>query len=189
MSRSNWVIMALMVSWLATNWATARARCSAAAASRCRSARSRDDPLLVADGVEDLGLDPLVERLADALGNVGRGADDVLGQAEVVQGGLGLPRGDLAAGRLEPLLDVAGELLAGDVVFLLALLERGPVRGGAPAAGRTRREGRGDREPDRLPAAGAGAGSPAGRSRRLDRRRRRGRPAAGPAQAPGTPPA
>ena len=34
------------------------------------------DPLLVADRVQHLGLDSLVQRPADALGNVGRGANE-----------------------------------------------------------------------------------------------------------------
>ena len=40
MSRANWVIIALMVSWLVVNSETARDRCAEAASSRCCSARS-----------------------------------------------------------------------------------------------------------------------------------------------------
>ena len=154
---------------------------------RCRFGPFEHDPLLVADGVLHLGLDPPVERLADALRNVGRGADEVLGQAEVVQRGLGLIRRDLAASGLEPLLDVADELLAGDVLFFLAPLERRAARAWlrawavAPAGAGT------IGMPDRLAGcrggwrgrrqAGAGGGT----------RARASRPGpAGPARDPGT---
>ena len=88
---SNWVIMALMVSWLRGELVEGAERCSAAASSRGPLGALGDDPLLGADGGEHLGLDPAVERRCGRLGDVGRGADDVLGQSEGVQRGLGLP--------------------------------------------------------------------------------------------------
>ena len=95
--RANWVIIALMVSWLVANWEKGRERCFEAASSRCCLGAMSDDAFLIADGGEHLGLDLLVECGADVLGDIGGGADIVLCQAEVAQSGLGLSRSDQVA--------------------------------------------------------------------------------------------
>ena len=82
-----------------------------------------DDAFLIADGGEHLGLDLLVECGADVFGDIGGGADIVLCQAEVAQSGLGLSGSDQVASGLKSLLDVAGELLASNVVLAVAFLQ------------------------------------------------------------------
>ena len=86
---------------------------------------SSDNAFLVAHGGKHLGLNLLVECGADVLGDIGGRADIVLCQAEVAQSGLGLSRSDQVARGLKSLLDVAGELLASNVVFTVACLECG----------------------------------------------------------------
>ena len=136
-----------------------------------------DDSFFVTNRGEYLGLDSLVQGRADALGNVGRGANVVLRQSQIGQCGRGLPRGNQIACRLEPLLDVAGKLLAGDVVFPITFLQRGlgPCTGlrligtGCRGGGDDRNAG------DRLTVAG-GCGHAGGRRRDAGSRRRRCRP-------------
>ncbi len=55
--------------------------------------------------------------------DVGRRADDVLRQTQGIQGGLGLALVEQSAGVLDALLDVVGQLLSGDVLGRLGLLD------------------------------------------------------------------
>ena len=143
---------------------TARARCSAAAAMRCRSARSST---IRSSSRTVFCIWAWIRRSSDLRTLSGTSVAErtqVLGQSEIVQGGLGLVRGDLVAGRLEPLLDVADELLAGDVLFSVARLERGGALRWAAAVGTGCRGGRDDRDAGaglagrRVRAAAAAAG-------------------------------
>ena len=68
----------------------ARVRCSAAASSRSRSARSADDAFLGLDGRDQLGLDAALELLPVGLGDIRVGPDDAQRDAEDIQGRLGL---------------------------------------------------------------------------------------------------
>ena len=61
-----------------------------------------NNPLFVANRVLDLRLNSPVECLAHALGNVGRGSHQVLGETQIGQGSLGLTRCHHAARRREP---------------------------------------------------------------------------------------
>ena len=82
--------MAPMVSLLRWKMSMARTRCSAAASSRSRSARS---PTMRSSAwtVEIIWrLDAAVEAQAIGFGDVGRRADEVLRRRSELQGGLGL---------------------------------------------------------------------------------------------------
>ena len=76
---------------------------------------------------------------AIGFGDVGRGADDVLRQAQRVDRGLGLALVHQVAGHLEPLLDVVGQLLPGEVLGGMGLLDGragwGSAGGGWSAGG------------------------------------------------------
>ena len=99
-----------------------------------RSARSCDDPLFGLHGGDELGLDAAIELGAVFLRDVGRRADDVLRQAQGIQGGLGLALVQQRAGVLDALLDVVGQLLPRDVLGRLGLLEGGLGIGAAGQA-------------------------------------------------------
>ncbi len=130
-----------------------------------------DDAFLGLRRGDHLGLDAAIERIAIGIEDVGRGADEVLGQSKCIEGGLGLPVIHHLAGGLEPLLDVVGELLPRQLLGGLGLLDR---RAGF---GRSRgwldgRLGRG-----RCGLARGGGGGRRGRRRlRVDRILHRGHP-------------
>ena len=84
-----------------------------------------DDPFLGLDGGEKLGLDAAIELGAVFLGDVGRRADHVLGQAQGIQGGFGLVLIQERPSALDSLLDVVGQLLPRDVLGGLGLFEGG----------------------------------------------------------------
>ena len=112
-----------MVSLLPWNTSMARVRCSAAASRRSCSARSATIALLSLVGRDHLGLDATFELLAIRFRDRGVGADDAEGDAQDVQGGLGLTGVHQFMGGVEPLFDVVGQLLAGEVLRGLGLLQ------------------------------------------------------------------
>jgi hypothetical protein len=85
-----------------------------------------DDPLLGADGREDLRLDLAIEGLASGRVHLLGGADDGLGQAKGVECRLGVAFVQEGARGLEPLAHVIRELLPEDGLGLDGVLDRGP---------------------------------------------------------------
>ncbi len=101
-----------------------------------------DDPLLGLHGGDQLGLDSAFQLQAVGLGDRGGGANDVESEAQGVQGRLGLARVHHLACVAEPLFDIVGQLLPGEVFRRLGLLQ-GRLGIGGGAGGRL--VGRGSR--------------------------------------------
>ena len=112
-------------------------RCSAAASSRCAFGAFLHDPLLGLHRRHELGLDAAVELGPIFFGDVGCGPNDVLSQTQSIERGFGKALVEQRPCTLDALLDIVGQLLAGDVLGRLALLDRGSV--GRGSGGRRRR--------------------------------------------------